>query len=76
MDHFSLFSQLGLGNWNCGRSLNPPPCTAGQLSCSDRSAPDYRGNLIEGHAEHVMQHERESLGRCQLVEHDQQGEAD
>jgi len=40
-------------------------CTNGTL--------DHRGDLLERHGEHVVQHEGEPLGRRQRVEHHQQG---
>jgi hypothetical protein len=35
---------------------------------------DDRGDLVEGDREHVVQHERDSLGRRERVEHVQHGE--
>ena len=39
-------------------------------------AVDDRGDLGERHREHVVQHERQSLGRGQRVQHDQQRQPD
>ena len=39
-------------------------------------AVDDLGDLVERHAEHVVQHEGEPLGRRQRLEHDEQREAD
>jgi hypothetical protein len=35
-----------------------------------------RRDLVEGHGEHVVQHERDPLGGCQGVQHHQQRQAD
>lgn len=37
---------------------------------------DDRRDLLEGHAEHVMQHKGDALGRRQRIEHGHQGRAD
>jgi hypothetical protein len=39
-----------------------------------RGAIDDRRDLVEGHSEHVVQHEREPLGRAQRLEDNEQGE--
>jgi hypothetical protein len=41
----------------------------------DRARHDRR-DLLEWHPEHVVQHERESLGRIERPEHDLKGKAD
>jgi hypothetical protein len=38
-----------------------------------RGAIDDRRDLAEGHSEHVVQHEREPLGRAQRLEDNEQG---
>ena len=49
---------------------------ARELPRRGRRATDDRRDLVERHREHVVQHEREPLGRRQRLEHDQQREAD
>ena len=74
VDHLALAGQVGVGR---GRgALHPAPGPAGELAGRVRGAADDRGDLVEGHGEHVVQHEGEPLGRRQRVEHDEQREAD
>lgn len=37
---------------------------------------DHRSDLVERHREHVVEHERESLGRAECVQHDLQRDPD
>ena len=46
------------------RAAHASPGAAGQLARRRRRAPDDRRDLVERHAEHVVQHEREPLGRA------------
>jgi len=41
-----------------------------------RRAVDHRRDLLEGHGEHVVQHEREPFGWAERVEHDLQRDPD
>jgi hypothetical protein len=50
-----------------------PAC---ELARGGRRAVDDRGDLVERHGEHVVQHERQALGRRQRLQHHEQGEAD
>jgi len=59
----------------CG-ALDPAPCAAGRLPGRGRGAPDDRGDLVERHREHVVEHERDPFGRGKLFEHHEHGEAD
>ena len=61
---------------DCRVSLHAPAGPAGQLAGGGRRPPDDRGDLLERNREHVVQHERQPLGRRQGVQHDQQGQAD
>jgi hypothetical protein len=58
------------------RALHPPATTTGELAGSDGRAADNVGDLINGNAEDVVQHERHALGRCQALEHRQHGQPD
>lgn len=40
---------------------------AGKLPCRGRGAPHDESNLVEGHSEEVVQHERQALGGIQRV---------
>ncbi|HYM34511.1 MAG TPA: hypothetical protein VET48_03890 [Steroidobacteraceae bacterium] len=53
------------------RDLNSSAPTTRELSSSRRRAANYRCNLIERDIKHVMQHECDSLGRRQGLEHNQ-----
>ena len=74
VDHLALAAEVGVGH---GRvALHPAPGPAGQLAGGVRGAADHRGDVVEGHGEHVVEHEGQPLGRRQRVEHDEEGEAD
>ena len=53
-----------------------PACPAGELARRLRGALDDRRDLVEGHGEDVVQHEREPLRRRQRVQHREQRQAD
>ena len=74
VDDFALAGEIGVGHR--GRSLHPAPRAARELPRRGRGAPDDGRDLVERHAEHVVQHEREPLGGRQRLEHDEQREPD
>ncbi len=74
LDHLTLGADVGIGVRGCGP--HPPAGAAGKLTHGLGRAIDDRGDLVEGDREHVVQHERESLGRRQRLEHDQQRQSD
>src|SRR6266545_3825113 len=55
----------GVGVGNRGSALHPPAGPAGELARRGRGAPYDGRDLVEGHGEHVVQHERQPLGRSQ-----------
>jgi hypothetical protein len=58
------------------RRPDPAPCPAGQLPGGLGRAAEHRGDLAEGNVEHVVQHERDPLGRGQRLEDHEQREPD
>jgi hypothetical protein len=56
--------------------LHPPPRPARQLPRSRRRLPDDRRDVLERYGEHVVQHERQPLGRRQRLQYDEQRKAD
>ena len=72
--NFPLPVEVGVGNDR--RARNPAAGTACELPCSGPRAPHNGSDLVEGYGEHVVQHERESLGGSQPFEHHQHREAD
>jgi hypothetical protein len=56
--------------------VDSTPRPAGQLLGRIRRASQDGSDLVERDGEHVVQHEGESLGRRQLLEHDEQGQPD
>jgi hypothetical protein len=56
--------------------VHASPRTAGELSRRGCRAAHHGSDLVERHVEHVVQHEGQSLGWGQRVEHDLQREAD
>jgi hypothetical protein len=68
-----LLAQVGVGH---GCLLDAAPGPAGQLTSGGGGARHDRRDLVEGHGEHVVQHEREPFGRGQRVQHHEQGQAD
>ena len=62
---------------DCGfRALEPAASAACQLARRVGRAVEDLGHLVEGDREHVVEHERDPLGRTQEVEHDEQRGAD
>ena len=57
-------------------ALHTPAGAAGQLARRLGRSVDDRRDLVEGHGEDVVQHEREALGRAQRVEYDEQCDTD
>ncbi len=60
VDHFSLIGEIGV--LNPRSSPHPAACAARELPCRSLRALHDRSNLVEGHGEDVVQHEREALG--------------
>ena len=73
VDDLALPGEVGVG-LRC--TLHPTAGAARELACRRRCAVHDRRDLVEGHGEHVVQHEREALGRLEHLEHDEQREAD
>ena len=73
--HLPLPAQGG-GAALAGRAAHPAPGPAGELTRRLGRASEHRRHIGERHREHVMQHEREPLGRGEHIQHDQQGPAD
>jgi hypothetical protein len=59
-----------------GCPLDASPGAAGELPRRSCRATHHRPDLVERHVEHVVQHEGQSLGWGQRLEHDLQREAD
>ncbi len=55
-------------------SADPPARAARELPRRRRRAADDRGDVIEGHAEQIVQHECEPLRGREVLEHDEQRE--
>jgi hypothetical protein len=72
IDNFSLTGEIGIGS--LGRSSHSAARAARELPCRGWGAPHDGSDLVEGHGEHVVQHEREPLGRTQRFEHQEQRE--
>ena len=75
VDHLPLPSKIRIWSRQL-RPLDSAPRPARELSCCLGRSPDHRSDLGEGHLEHVVEHEREPLGRREGIEHDQEREAD
>ena len=74
VDDASLSFHVGVGS---GVSrLNAAACAARELASRIRGALDDGRDLLEGHAEDVVQHEGDAFGRRERLEHHQQREAD
>ena len=54
------------------RALQATPGPTGGLSCRAWRSPDDGGDLVEGHREDVVKHERNALGWSQHVKHHEQ----
>ena len=74
LDDLSLSVQVGVGDG----VLRPHAAAgaAGELAGRLGGAVDDRRDLVEGHGEDVVEHEREPLGGAQRLEHHQQRETD
>ena len=70
VDDPSLSGEVGVGHRGC--PLDAAPRAAGELPRRLRRAIDEAGDLVERHGEHVVQHERQPLGRCERLEHHEQ----
>jgi len=66
----------GLGFGDRVGLLHPAPGPAGQLAGGRGGALHDGRDLVKGHGEQVVQHEREPFGRGQSVQHHEQGQAD
>ena len=53
-------------------SLDAAAGPGGELAGRGRRAVDDRGDVLEGHREDVVEHEREALGGLERLEHDEQ----
>ena len=73
---YDLSLRGGIGVGDAGCSLHPAASAARELSRRGWGAFHDRSDLVEGHGEHVMQHEREPLGRTQCFEYHEQRETD
>ena len=73
VDELSLADKIEV--WHRG-TLHPSACAAGELPCRGGRALHQHSDLVERDREHVVQHEREPLGRCQRLEHHEQREPD
>jgi hypothetical protein len=49
--------------------------TAGELPRRSFGTPQDGGDFVEGHGEHIVQHESEAFGGFEFIENDKQGEA-
>ena len=74
LHHFALTSPAGV-RWRC-RTSHAPARAARELLCRHRGPPDDGTDLVERHAEQIMQDECKAFGGRQRVEHDQQRDAD
>ena len=66
--------EVGVGNVRF--ALDPAAGAARQLPCRGRRAPHDGSDLLKRHREHVVQHERESLGGSERFEYHQQRQTD
>jgi hypothetical protein len=74
VDDLALTGQVGVGHRNLG-ALDATARSARELSGRDRCTTDHRPDLVEGKLEHVVEHECETFGRGQAIEHHEQGQA-
>ena len=70
VDHLPLDGQIGIGLGRLGAHASSR--STGQLARRRRRPVDDDRDLVEADAEHIVEHERQSLGRRQCLEHDQQ----
>jgi hypothetical protein len=75
VDYRSLAGEVGLRNPEI-RSLHTATGPAGELPCGRWSSTDRGSDLVERQLEHVVQDEREALGRSERVEYHKEREAD
>ena len=73
VDDDPLAIEIDVGD---GRALDASAGTARELPRRRRRSADDRCDLVERHGEDVVQHEGDTLGGRQRIEHDQQGEPD
>ena len=73
IDDRPLAGQVHVGH---GRAPHPATGTARELARRGWRPADDRGDVVERHAEHVVQHERHALGGSQRIEDDQQRKPD
>ena len=59
-----------------GSALHASARPARELPRRGRRATDERGDLLEGHGEQIVEHERHALGGSELLEHDQERDPD
>ena len=80
VDDVSLAGEIGVEDQSAPvsptRPMHPAAGAAGELPRGVGRAPHDGGDLVEGHGEHVVQHEREPLGGSQGLEHHEQRETD
>jgi hypothetical protein len=69
VDNRTLTDRIGVGNRG---SLQTPACATGQLPGGRGCSLHDRGDVLEGHREHVVEHERQSLGGGKRAENDEQ----
>ena len=74
VDDPTLDRDVGVGLWL--RRLDPAASPTGELASRAWRTADDRGDLLERDGEHVVEHERESLGRAECLEDDEQRETD
>ena len=74
VNHLPLHGQIGIGLGRLGPHASSRP--TGQLPRCGRCPIDDDRDLVEANAEDIVEHERQSLGRRQRLEHDQQRDAD
>ena len=74
LDDLSLGVGIGVGDGVLGP--HAPAGAARQLAGRLGGAVDDRRDLVEGHGEDVVEHEREPLGGAQRFEHHEQRETD
>jgi hypothetical protein len=70
VDDLSLAAEVGLRDG--GGPADPPAGEAGKLARCLGGAAHDEGDLVVGHGEQVVQHERQSLGGAEHGEHHQQ----
>jgi hypothetical protein len=74
IDDAPLLPQVCL--WVRRLTLDTPARAARELARGDDRAIHDRRDLLEGHPEHIVEHERQSFRRLQLLEDDEQRQAD